>query len=71
MKLLVITGYAPSLINFRSHLLKGLLKEKYSITAISRITKEDNDIKKTISLEFSSWKRNVYQEHHLYHVLLY
>ena len=49
MKLLVITGYAPSLINFRSHLLKGLLKEKYSITAISRITKEDNDIKKKLN----------------------
>ena len=48
MKLLVITGYAPSLINFRSHLLKALIKEKYSITAISRITKENKDIKKKL-----------------------
>ena len=48
MKLLVITGYAPSLINFRSHLLKALIKEKYTITAISRITKENKDVKKKL-----------------------
>ena len=50
MKILFITGYAPSLINFRSHLLKALLKEKNNITAISRITKIDNSIKAKLKL---------------------
>ena len=45
MKILFITGYAPSLINFRFHLLKELIKEKNNITAISRVTKIDKNIK--------------------------
>tara|TARA_Y100000589_G_scaffold250957_1_gene239120 strand:+ start:2454 stop:3596 length:1143 start_codon:yes stop_codon:yes gene_type:complete len=55
MKLLVITGYAPSLINFRSHLLKALIKHDINITAISRFSKTDTDIKEKlrfIGIEF-------------------
>ena len=48
MKLLVITGYAPSLINFRSDLLKGLIKENFSITAVSRVSRKDKDIKEKL-----------------------
>ena len=48
MKLLVITGYAPSLINFRSHLLTGLIKEKYIITALSRFNRKATDIKEKL-----------------------
>ena len=48
MKFLIITGYAPSLINFRYDLLKRLVKENYKITAISKINKYDYKIKEKL-----------------------
>ena len=48
MNFLIITGYAPSLINFRFHLLKRLIKENYKITAISKISNNEYGIKKKL-----------------------
>ena len=49
MKFLIVTGYAPSLINFRAHLLKRIINENYQVTAISRVTKFEYKIKEKLT----------------------